>query len=65
MQNILDFYRNDVIILAKNSGIYAVEIDQREEQNVQPIYLGSGIDFRIDGTKLYIKEAGHYFSIRL
>lgn len=57
--------RNDVIILAKNSGIYAVEIDQREEQNVQPIYLGSGIDFRIDGTKLYIKEAGHYFSIRL
>jgi hypothetical protein len=57
--------RSDVIILKKNSGLYAVEIDQREEQNIQPIYLGSDIDFRIDGTKLYIKEAGHYFSIRL
>lgn len=57
--------RDDIIILARKSGLYVIEIDARGEQNVQPLYLGTGIDYRIDGNKVYLNDAGRYFEIRL
>jgi hypothetical protein len=52
-----DFYpgRNDVVVLASKQGIYAVELDNRSERNIQPIREGlspSGeeFDFRVFGN---------------
>jgi len=49
-----EFYpnRSDVVVLSTQRGIYAVELDNRSQRNIQPIMEGSGYDFRIfsDGT---------------
>lgn len=40
-----DFFpgRNDILIVSVDSGIYAVEVDDRSERNIQPIYLGEDL----------------------
>ncbi len=54
-----DFYpdRDDVIILSRKNGIYAIEADTRKIQNFNLVYAGSDPDFRIgsDGI-LYVKD---------
>lgn len=49
-----EFYpnRNDAVILLTERGIYAVELDNRSQRNIQPIIEGADLDFRIagDGT---------------
>lgn len=58
--------RNDVWIVATVDGIYAVEVDQRSQRNVQTIYKGKDIDFRLaDGGRLIIKDGASYFEINL
>lgn len=59
-----DFYpsRNDAVIMSLNNGIYAVELDRRQYQNFYPIYRGLSPEFRIDGSRIYIKE-GEVFSV--
>ncbi len=58
-----DFFPNssDLIILAEETGIYVVEIDDRAWQNRQPLLIGSnlevtivdGIVYAYDGTYIY------------
>jgi hypothetical protein len=38
----VDFYpgRKDVIIMASQNGVFAIEIDGRGNRNIQPIYKG-------------------------
>jgi hypothetical protein len=49
-----EFYpsRNDVVIIGTERGVYAVELDERSQRNIQPFIEGSGLDFRIlaDGS---------------
>lgn len=63
-----DFYpsRNDVILIARKNGIYAVEADRRKVQNFSLVYAGNDADFRIgsDG-KVYIKDADSIYIIEL
>lgn len=53
-----DFYpsRDDAIILALDTGIYAVELDSRPYQNFYPLYSGQEPDFRISNNQVYIKD---------
>lgn len=54
-----DFYkdRNDVIIVAVQNGIYALEINSNSVPNFQPIYKGPNPTFtKKDNDTLYIKD---------
>jgi hypothetical protein len=54
--------RFDVFVVLVEDGIYAVEIDDRSQRNIQPIYLGENLDFKIDRNNIVIKE-GLVFNI--
>ena len=53
--------RNDVVILGTSRGIYAVELDQRSQRNIQIIVEAPNLDFRlqIDGT-LVVYDGSEY-----
>lgn len=64
----LDFFpgRRDAVLLLADDGLYALEMDQRLEQNYQPVYLGKDLDFRIsDDDVLYLKQGELYFEVVL
>jgi len=61
-----DFYpgRNDVLLVLTELGLYAAEIDDRSGQNVQPVYLGKNLDFRVqDGSTIVIKEGDKFIEV--
>ncbi|MFC1802178.1 hypothetical protein ACFLY7_01930, partial [Patescibacteria group bacterium] len=56
----LDFYkdRDDVVVIALENGIYALELTVSENPNFQPIYLGQNPVFvKKDSKSLYIKDS--------
>jgi len=58
-----DFYpnRNDVVIVAGSTGIYAVELDERSQRNIQPFVEGSGLSFRLTkDDELVVFDGEHY-----
>jgi len=63
-----DFYpgRNDVIVIARKNGIYAVETDTRKIQNFALVYAGGDPDFRIgsDGN-FYVKDGPTIYKVTL
>lgn len=67
--NNIDFFpgRRDVIIAALSNGIYALELDRRGGQNLQPIYKGKSPVFAVfQGEKtIYILDDGNLISIEL
>lgn len=53
--------RNDVIIFSSSNGIYAVEINKTQPQNIQPLYKKSA-NFRVsDDGLIYIKYGKNYY----
>lgn len=65
----IDFFpgRRDVIIAALSNGIYALELDRRGGQNLQPIYKGKNPDFAAfpGQKKVYILDDGNLISVEL
>lgn len=62
----LDFYpgRADVLIIAMDNGVYALDIDKTGTQNFQPIYKGSAPSFILsDSGALLIEDGGHLFEV--
>ncbi len=58
--------RDDVWIVLTSGGIYAVEVDGRTTRNIQTIYKGSNLDFRLtQADRLIIKEGSRFFEINL
>lgn len=56
--------RNDVVLVALPSGIYAVEMDGRYPQHSIQMYYGKNADFRVeDGETLYVKDGQKLFQI--
>lgn len=53
-----DFYpgRDDVLLVAVQDGIFAIEIDARKTQNFQPIYKGTAPDFRFGDIGFIIQD---------
>ena len=58
--------RSDVWIVLTSNGIYAVEIDNRSQRNIQTIYEGQDLNFKLvqDG-RLIIKQDSSLFEINL
>lgn len=56
----IGFYpgRNDLILFAVGNGIFAIEIDRKDIQNFQPLYVGQSPSFSVDRdiSTLYIKD---------
>ncbi len=63
----LDFFpeRNDVVIYSTADGIFVHEIDRRPDQNIQPLFTGPDVDFRIDNETIYLKNKDQYFEVSL
>jgi hypothetical protein len=58
--------RTDVWIILTSHGIYAVEVDGRTQRNIQTMYMGENLDFRLTQTdRLIIKEKSRFFEINL
>jgi hypothetical protein len=58
--------RTDVWIALTSHGIYAVEVDGRTQRNIQTIYMGENLDFRLTQTdRLIIKDNSKFFEINL
>lgn len=58
-----DFYpnRNDVVIILTSEGLFAVELDDRSDRNIQPIRKGAVLDFRVESDGSIILFNGNTF----
>lgn len=65
----LEFFpeRNDVILVATERGINAVELDTRPEQNTLMIYEGKAVRFVIseEDERFYIEEGGDLYRLTI
>jgi hypothetical protein len=57
-----EFYpnRNDAVIVGTDRGIYAVELDDRSQRNIQPFMEAPGLSFRLDGDKIVIFDGKEF-----
>jgi hypothetical protein len=62
-----DFYPNssDFVLMGLTSGMYVVEVDSRSWQNVQSLFLGEGLDFRIQNGSIYVYDGELIYQILL
>lgn len=51
------------VLMLLTDGLYVVEIDDRAWQNMQLLYPGEGLDFRVDGGRIYLFDGTHYFEV--
>jgi len=63
----LGFYpgREDLILVAVGTGIYALEIDGRVHQNFQPLYKGISPVFVLKNNTIYAKDGDIVFILNL
>ena len=54
-----DFFpgTTDLALVTLTDGVYVTELDNRSGQNIQPLYLSAGADFRIVDGGIYVKTA--------
>lgn len=58
--------RDDVLIILVKEGLFAVEIDDRSERNIQPIYLGENIEFKKNNIgKIVVSDSGSFYQLEL
>ncbi len=58
--------RNDVVIVGSSRGIYAVELDDRSQRNIQPIRVGRGLSFRMTAEgEIIVFDGEVYWKTRL
>jgi hypothetical protein len=53
--------RSDIWIISSPEGIWAVEVDDRSERNIQPIYLGDDLTFKINSSNRIVVKDGNKF----
>lgn len=64
--NSFDFFpgRSDVLIVSVDSGIYAVEIDDRSERNIQPIYFGDDLEWiKTENDRIVVKDGNIFHEL--
>lgn len=63
----VSFYpgRRDVILLAVENGIFAIELDGRGTRNFQPVYKGKNPTFAVLRGLVYILDDGRLFEVRI
>jgi hypothetical protein len=57
--------REDVWVVLNKDGVWAVEVDDRSVRNVQPIYMGQDLDFRINSNnRVTVLNDGIFYELR-
>lgn len=56
--------KENVLLVMLPDGLYALEIDRRPDQNLQPVYLSRTISFRTAADTLYVREGSTFFRIQ-
>src|SRR3989344_392444 len=62
-----DFFPNstDLMIIATESGIYVIKIDDRSWQNRQPLLLGNNLTFKVVGSSVYAYDGKVIYQISI
>ncbi len=62
-----DFFpgSSDLIVMARESGVFVVEVDDRAWQNTQPLVLGRNLDMRIENGNIYVADGELIYQIIL
>ena len=62
-----DFYpgSNDLVVVLLDDGVYVTEIDSRAWQNMQPLFLGDGLEMMVTNGVIYIYDGVLIFQIVL
>ncbi len=62
-----DFFpgSTDLVVLALDDGVYAVEVDNRAWQNAQPVFMGGSLDMRVVNGQIYVYDEGLIYQIIL
>jgi hypothetical protein len=56
--------RDDVLVILNSDGIFAVEMDDRSQRNIQPIYLGQNLKFKIDSRdQIIVLDSNIYYKL--
>jgi len=55
----------DIVLVVLDDGIYAVEIDDRAWQNVQPVLLGTGLKMYLENGNLYVYDGHTIYQVLL
>lgn len=60
-----DFFPNstDLVLLAQESGIYVIEIDNRAWQNRQPLLLGTGLKAIVQNGNIYVYDGKYIYQV--
>jgi len=60
-----DFYpgSTDLVVLARTSGVFVTEIDDRAWQNTQPLLLGGGLDVRVANGNIYMYDGSLIYQV--
>lgn len=56
---------NSLVLLDMEDGVYVSEIDPRDVQNIQPLFLGEAVDARVIDGAIYLKEGTALFEVTL
>lgn len=60
--------RNDVVLIAASNAIFAIDLEEQEPRNFQPIYRGVEPSFVVNPTnsnELYVSDGGHILAVQL
>ncbi len=58
--------RNDVFLVLVDSGLYAVEVDDRSERNIQVVYTKNIDDFLIGpNNKIFVRDGNRFFELTI
>lgn len=62
-----DFFpgREDVVIVAAQHSVFAIDIDTRGNQNIMPLYKGTDPTFINNNGTIYIRDNGRIFALSL
>ena len=60
-----DFFPNstDLVLLAQESGIYVIEIDDRAWQNRQPLLLGENLEAVVQNGNIYVYDGKYIYQV--
>lgn len=60
-----DFFpgSTDLVVVVLDDGVYAVEVDDRSWQNVQPIMIGKGLSARVDNGRVIIFDGTQFYEM--
>lgn len=53
----------DHVLMQLEEGLYIVEIDDRAWQNAQLLYPGRGIEMRVEGDRIYVRDRGYLLEV--